>query len=260
MFVLGIRRRLSDQVKAMLEAARRIGGGDFSQKVPVTGGERDEMAGLATEFNKMSDRLEVQMGQLRSQQQGSTAPFGASGRHSPRGSIATACSRSWPTPPCSACKADCALIALTGHGGSEVGAGAPTEQLADAIMSAELRAGNDHALVEVSEGGVHALSSPMHPLGDSSQNLGVMSIARAGEPFAEADRDVFKYLIGQAASSVENVALHEMVSEQAVTDELTGLANNRAFRDVAENEAARARRFGHPLSLLMLDVDDFGRR
>ena len=44
-FVLGIRRRLSDQVKAMLEAARRIGGGDFSQKVPVTGGERDEMAG-----------------------------------------------------------------------------------------------------------------------------------------------------------------------------------------------------------------------
>ena len=104
---------------------------------------------------------------------------------------------------------------------------------------------------------MHALSSPMHPLGDSSQNLGVMSIARAGEPFAEADRDVFKYLIGQAASSVENVALHEMVSEQAVTDELTGLANNRAFRDVAENEAARARRFGHPLSLLMLDVDDF---
>ena len=84
-----------------------------------------------------------------------------------------------------------------------------------------------------------------------------MSIARAGEPFSEADRDVFKYLVGQASASIENVALHEMVSEQAVTDELTGLANNRAFRDVMDKEAARARRFSHPLSLVMLDIDDF---
>ena len=86
---------------------------------------------------------------------------------------------------------------------------------------------------------------------------GSMSIARSSEPFSEADRDVFKYLVSQASSSVENVALHEMVSEQAVTDELTGLANNRAFRDVMDKEAARARRFSHPLSLVMLDIDDF---
>ena len=256
-FVLGIRRRLSDQVKAMLEAARRIGGGDFSQKVPVTGGERDEMAGLATEFNKMSDRLEVQMDQLRSQQQEIDRSVRRIGEAFASGLDRDGLLEIVADTAVSACKADCALIALTGHGGSEVGAGTPTEQLADAIMSAELKAGKDGALVEVSEDGVHALSSPMNPLGGSSQNLGVMSIARAGEPFADADRDVFKYLIGQAASSVENVALHEMVSEQAVTDELTGLANNRAFRDVAENEAARARRFDHPLSLLMLDVDDF---
>ena len=84
-----------------------------------------------------------------------------------------------------------------------------------------------------------------------------MTIARGGDPFTDGERDVFKYLIGQTSASIENVALHEMVSEQAVTDELTGLANNRAFRDVANKEAARARRFSHPLSLLMLDVDNF---
>jgi diguanylate cyclase (GGDEF)-like protein len=84
-----------------------------------------------------------------------------------------------------------------------------------------------------------------------------MTIARAGEAFNEAERDVFLYLVGQASSSIENVALHELVSEQAVTDELTGLANKRALADVLGKEAARAHRFSHELSLLMLDIDDF---
>jgi diguanylate cyclase (GGDEF)-like protein len=51
--------------------------------------------------------------------------------------------------------------------------------------------------------------------------------------------------------------LHELTSEQAVTDELTGLSNQRRFRELLGNEVARATRFGHPLSLLMLDIDDF---
>ena len=42
-----------------------------------------------------------------------------------------------------------------------------------------------------------------------------------------------------------------------MTDDLTGLANNRAFRDVMEKEAARAVRFRHEVSVLMLDIDDF---
>ena len=44
----------------------RVGEGDFSRKVPVEGD--DEMAGLASEFNKMSDRLRDQMEELRRQQ------------------------------------------------------------------------------------------------------------------------------------------------------------------------------------------------
>ena len=58
-------RMLQGQVGTMLEAARRIGSGDFSGRVPVVG--RDEMAGLAGEFNQMSDRLEAQIDQLRRQ-------------------------------------------------------------------------------------------------------------------------------------------------------------------------------------------------
>ena len=65
-FVAMLLRALGGQVAAMLDAARRIGGGDFSQKVPVVG--KDEMAGLASEFNKMSDRLSTQMDEVRRQQ------------------------------------------------------------------------------------------------------------------------------------------------------------------------------------------------
>jgi diguanylate cyclase (GGDEF)-like protein len=42
-----------------------------------------------------------------------------------------------------------------------------------------------------------------------------------------------------------------------VTDELTGLSNNRRFRELISKEADRAERFGHELSLIMLDIDDF---
>ena len=65
-FVTMLLRMLGGQVRAMLEAARGIGEGDFSRKVPVLGD--DEMAGLASEFNKMSDRLSAQMQELRRQQ------------------------------------------------------------------------------------------------------------------------------------------------------------------------------------------------
>lgn len=43
------------------------------------------------------------------------------------------------------------------------------------------------------------------------------------------------------------------------TDALTGLPNTRAFREVAEAEIERAVRYGQPLSLAFIDVDDFKR-
>lgn len=43
----------------------------------------------------------------------------------------------------------------------------------------------------------------------------------------------------------------------AATDVLTGLANRRAFFDRLEEEAARARRSGRPLTLALVDLDGF---
>jgi diguanylate cyclase (GGDEF)-like protein len=51
--------------------------------------------------------------------------------------------------------------------------------------------------------------------------------------------------------------LHGMVSQQALTDDLTGLSNQRRFNELLAKEIERAKRFGHDLSLLMFDLDDF---
>lgn len=51
----------------------------------------------------------------------------------------------------------------------------------------------------------------------------------------------------------------EQLRQSATTDELTGLANRRAFLHALEIELARARRSGAPLSVAVADVDFFKR-
>lgn len=49
------------------------------------------------------------------------------------------------------------------------------------------------------------------------------------------------------------------LSRLASYDQLTGVFNRRAFFDMLENEIARSKRYGHELSLLMVDLDHFKR-
>ena len=89
--------------------------------------------------------------------------------------------------------------------------------------------------------------------------LGVVSIARRARAFTCEEGELLEYLAGQAVVSIENASLHETVERQAVTDELTGLANAREFHAILERETERARRFHNPLGLVMVDLDDFKR-
>lgn len=252
-----ITRALGGQVRAMLDAARGIGEGDFGREVPVVG--RDEMAGLASEFNKMSDRLSEQMGQLRRQQVEIDRSVRRIGEAFASGLDREALLGILVETAVSAVEADYGLIVLSGRVGAEAEAGLPTEQTRDAALGAEHGAWRRQGLVEEELDGAIAMASSLGRIGDADEPVGVMTVARADRAFSPAERDVFLYLLGQATASVENVALHELVSEQAITDELTGLANNRAFRELIRKEAARADRFRHELSLLILDIDDFKR-
>ncbi|MDO9244417.1 MAG: sensor domain-containing diguanylate cyclase, partial [Rhodocyclaceae bacterium] len=63
--------------------------------------------------------------------------------------------------------------------------------------------------------------------------------------------------IGTVQDVTERVELEHELRAQAQVDYLTGLANRRHFIQQGEVELARTLRFGRPLSLLMLDIDNF---
>ena len=61
----------------------------------------------------------------------------------------------------------------------------------------------------------------------------------------------------QVAIAFNNARLYTTIEALATVDGLTGLANHRTFYERLEQELARARRYDTPVSLLMIDIDDF---
>lgn len=57
----------------------------------------------------------------------------------------------------------------------------------------------------------------------------------------------------------ENMRIQKALHTASITDELTGLYNYQYFRSRLDEEVRRARRYEHPLSLMMCDIDKFKR-
>lgn len=64
-------------------------------------------------------------------------------------------------------------------------------------------------------------------------------------------------LAGEAAISLELAERNEHTRLLSISDGLTGLTNHREFYRSLRRELERARRYGHSVSLLMVDADDF---
>ncbi len=64
-------------------------------------------------------------------------------------------------------------------------------------------------------------------------------------------------LLARTRTLLEFKAYLDVCEEAAFTDHLTGLANRRRFERQLEREVGRVERFGHPFTLLMLDIDEF---
>lgn len=64
-------------------------------------------------------------------------------------------------------------------------------------------------------------------------------------------------LLARTRTLLEFKAYLDVCEEAAFTDHLTGLANRRRFERQLEREVGRVLRFGHPFSLLMIDIDSF---
>jgi diguanylate cyclase (GGDEF)-like protein len=57
--------------------------------------------------------------------------------------------------------------------------------------------------------------------------------------------------------AVERAQLINILNERAIRDELTGLYNRREFNFRLDEEISRYLRFGHPVGLIALDIDNF---
>jgi diguanylate cyclase (GGDEF)-like protein len=88
--------------------------------------------------------------------------------------------------------------------------------------------------------------------------VGVLECMRTPEsPPVKDVLGILETLAAQAAGSVESARLHEKTAALAVTDPLTTLPNRRAFDDDLAAEVRRALRYGRPLSVIFLDLDEF---
>jgi diguanylate cyclase (GGDEF)-like protein len=257
-----VSRALNRQVEGFLSAARRLGAGDFSAEVPTRG--NDQFAQLGDEFNKMSHQLEgrlKELGEERLKMELSLRRIGETfASNLDRDGLLEIMVRT-------------AVDAVGAQGGralmqdhpdgarqpvAGVGAAHRPAAAADQAEQRALRLG-EPSFADVEDG--HALAHPLRagPAAgpDADAIAGLISVWRTGKPFTHRERELFHYLAGQAAVSVENVGLHETVERQAVTDELTGLSNRRRFQDSMAAEVERSRRFGGDLGLVLLDIDDF---
>jgi diguanylate cyclase (GGDEF)-like protein/PAS domain S-box-containing protein len=64
-------------------------------------------------------------------------------------------------------------------------------------------------------------------------------------------------IVGNYRDITERKVLEEQLAHQASHDALTGLANRALFRDRLQHALARGVRYGEPVSVLFLDLDDF---
>jgi diguanylate cyclase (GGDEF)-like protein len=276
-------RALQRQVNKFLEAARRLAHGDFSRPVPIEGG--DEFAALGREFNLMSEQLaakidEVQRkrGELEDTIRRVGEAFAAGLNRQEMVNIAV-------RTAVEACQAEVGrALPIDLRRMKTARVGEETPRFSAALMEAERKAfaiheqGSDWLAVLEATGdsddpierhpvrtehdGVYAMAVPLLARlgqGRTIEQVGVVSIARESSDFDESEFDLFAYLTGQAAVSIENVDLHEMVRIQAVTDELTGLYNLRHFHETLDSEIERSKRFGTDVGLMLLDIDNFKR-
>ncbi len=250
-------RGLQGQISRFLQAARRLAGGDFSSPVQIQG--NDEFAALGQEFNNMSVQLEHRLEELSQE----------------RGRLRVAISRIGQTfasnldrPALLELALKTAIDAGQASAGRVTARSVPDDPLSEvmregsltgldrAVYDAERSALGARDLGESTDGG-WALSVPLVPLEPGGRIHGLITVVRRERPFSNDDRALLRSLGAQATLALDNVDLHVQVSRQAVTDELTGLANHGRFQELLGYEVEQVRRYHHPLGLIMLDIDDF---
>jgi len=269
-------RALQAQIALFLEAARTLAGGRFDQ--PVVPHGDDEFAHLADEFNSMSAQVQTHVAQLERQRHELNATIRRVGDAFAGGLDRNGTFELAVETAVEACEAETGrglpldryLLEETSSGETGPRLDAALEQVERDSVAIGPETGREllepnprqapvrPTAAEVD--GVHALGLAFRArVGGraQAQHIAVISIARDGRAFSEEESELLEYLASQAIVSIENADLHETVQRQALTDELTGLANAREMHGALDREFERSRRFDTPVGFVLLDIDDF---
>lgn len=160
----------------------------------------------------------------------------------------------------------------------------PEEQISRTIFDQAINSGKAEitadAISSVDTSSVKELqirSVMCAPLVSRGKTLGAIYVENRSESnlFGVDDLTLLEYFAAQTAVSIENAMHYDELEDRvaartaelahantelhelAITDSLTGLNNRRYFFELAEKELARARRYQRPVSVVMLDLDNF---
>lgn len=98
----------------------------------------------------------------------------------------------------------------------------------------------------------------MLPLIAKGASIGLVELLFVGPPTEDPGRvTLARTMAHEAAMALENARLYEAARDLADRDPLTGFYNHRALHERLAEEVARAGRSRRPLSVLMMDLDDF---
>jgi diguanylate cyclase (GGDEF)-like protein len=94
--------------------------------------------------------------------------------------------------------------------------------------------------------------------------VAILGVGNKPTDYVQADTELVSFIADIVWTIVEQKRAEERIRElnsrleqMAMTDELTGLDNRRSFFRCGGDETKRAHRYRTPLSLLMLDIDEF---
>jgi diguanylate cyclase (GGDEF)-like protein len=216
-------RSIVRTLRELVDGVNAVAAGRLTERVPEKG--RDEFAQLARAFNAMAAQLESRRDELRTE----------------RSRFASAVERI----------------------GATLSATHDPDQLVNVLLETTLEATGARSASLVGDHGEQQRLGEAHP-GDQRLEFRLVTgqarfgtLILEGPGFTDEQRDTAYSLAAQATVALENARLHSVVEQQALIDELTGLANRRRCEEVLAVELARARRFRTPLSLVLADLDDF---
>lgn len=264
-------RGITRPVRELVAGANAIASGNYDQHIQAP--SRDEVGQLAKAFNEMAMRLSEHIEQLnesREKLKRALTRFGQTLRstHDLDQLLNEVVDTSIDH-----LQARRGMVMLLDHGAKElrvsVSRGTQKDDLRLKVGEglAGYVAESGHPL-RLPDGSNPASPSPTEPdfrtamlvpIFAQERVTGVLGLydKEGGIDFSEADMATLLSLADQAGVAIENVILHDQAQRLSITDGLTGTWNLRYFKMQVEREIERSARFHRPISLLMIDIDDF---